>query len=116
MRTARLPVLVTAFVDLELANAISLRVYRRELTGGKAREAYSFFVQDVEGGVFTVSPLPQLLFERAKRLARVRTPRLGTRTIDVLHVAAALLLRAEEFYTFDRNQARLAEAEGLAVL
>lgn len=115
MKTATLPVLITPLGELELANGFSLRVFRRELTPAKARAAYSLFVKDLQAGVFALVPLPPMLFERAKKLARVRTAQLGTRTIDVLHVAAALLLRANEFYTFDRNQARLARAERLAL-
>jgi hypothetical protein len=41
---------------------------------------------------------------------------LGTRTLDVLHVASALVLGATYFYKFDRNQGKLAAAEGLRVL
>lgn len=116
MKTATLPVLITTLGELELANAISLRVFRRELTLAKGRAAYSLFVKDIQAGIFVLMPLPTMLFDRAKKLARARTPHLGTRTIDVLHVAAALLLRADGFCTFDRNQARLAKAERLAVL
>ena len=39
--------------------------------------------------------------------------RLGARTLDSLHVACALELRAERFWTFDERQKRLARAEGL---
>lgn len=116
MRTTKLPVLLTAFGELEFANAISLRVFRREITPAQAKGAYSLFTKDVESGMFAIMPLPALLFKRASRLARVRTPRLGTRTIDVLHIAAALLLHADALYTFDRRQARLAKAEGLPVV
>jgi len=38
---------------------------------------------------------------------------LGVRTLDSLHVACALELKAERFWTFDERQARLAEAVGL---
>jgi predicted nucleic acid-binding protein len=38
---------------------------------------------------------------------------LGTRTLDTLHVACALELKADRFWTFDERQARLAEAVGL---
>ena len=40
-------------------------------------------------------------------------PPLGVRTLDSLHVACALELRAERFWTFDERQAKLAEAVGL---
>ena len=115
MRKAELPVLLTPFGEAELANALSLRVFRKELSAPKMRLAYALFAKDVAGGVFAAKPLPAMVFERAKNLSRARTPRLGTRTLDILHVASALLLKANTFYTFDRNQARLAKAEGLAV-
>jgi predicted nucleic acid-binding protein len=35
------------------------------------------------------------------------------RTLDSLHVACALELKAERFWTFDDRQVRLAEAVGL---
>ena len=35
------------------------------------------------------------------------------RGFDILHVAAALKMGAEEFLTFDGNQKKLAESEGL---
>ena len=115
MEKSKLPVLLTPFVELELGNALSLRVFRKELSSGRAKAARSLFTTDVENGVFAVRPLPATLFDRAKRLTRTRTPHLGSRTLDVLHVAAALLLQADTFFTFDRNQARLAKAEGLLV-
>jgi predicted nucleic acid-binding protein len=48
-------------------------------------------------------------------MARRQTPQSGTHTLDILHVASALELKAEMFYTFDRNQEKLAKAEGLLV-
>jgi predicted nucleic acid-binding protein len=41
--------------------------------------------------------------------------KVGTRTLDTLHVASALELRATEFWTFDDRQAKLAKAVGLKV-
>ena len=35
--------------------------------------------------------------------------------MDILHVATALELGVKEFLTFDGNQKKLAEAEGLVV-
>lgn len=115
MKTAPLPVLLTPLGELELSNAIALRVFRRELAPSTARAAHSFFKRDVENGIFAIAAFPRLLFETAKKLARERTPQLGSRTIDTLHVAAAVLLRADAFYTFDQRQARLARAERLRV-
>ncbi len=114
MRQARLPVLLTSLGELELVNALQLRVFRKELDPPKIKAASSLFRQDVEAGVFSLKPLSASSLERAKKIARRRTPALGTRTLDILHVASALVLQADTFYTFDHDQRRLAKAEGLA--
>jgi hypothetical protein len=44
------------------------------------------------------------------------TPNLvGGSALDILHVACALILRADTFLTFDKRQAKLARAAGLSV-
>ena len=53
---------------------------------------------------------------RAAELATAHTERLGTRAIDLLHVASALALDSEVFLTTDDRQAQLAKAEGLEVV
>ena len=45
----------------------------------------------------------------------MRTTTLGCRTLDIIHVAAALVLEAKEFVTFDTRQAALAKQAGLTV-
>ena len=50
-----------------------------------------------------------------ERLSSQYTWTEGHRGFDVLHVATALHLGAREFLTFDRNQKKLARAEGLIV-
>ena len=56
------------------------------------------------------------VFEGALRLSAVYSRRLGTRTLDLLHVAAACLLDAKEFITSDQRQSDLAQREGLKVV
>jgi predicted nucleic acid-binding protein len=115
MKRAKLPLLLTPFGELELANAFALRMFRKELSASKLKAARSLLARDIENGVFEQKPLPEMVFARAKRLAQTRTPRPGTRTLDILHVASALLLGADTFHTMDRNQAKLARVEGLRV-
>jgi predicted nucleic acid-binding protein len=45
-----------------------------------------------------------------------RTARIGTRSLDLIHVAAAIVLRADVFHTFDDRQRKLAGAAGLVVV
>jgi predicted nucleic acid-binding protein len=49
----------------------------------------------------------------AERLSALHSETLGTRSLDVLHVAAAIVLGLRELLTFDRRQAALARAAGL---
>ena len=51
----------------------------------------------------------------AERLSAVHTPANGHRFADILHVATAIHLGSETFLTFDENQKRLAQAEGMTV-
>ena len=51
----------------------------------------------------------------AERLSTSYSERLGTRSLDILHVAAALVLGVKEFHTFDTRQAKLAKTAGLKV-
>ena len=113
MEDLRTALLLTPFGELELSNALELRVRRGELTHSEVEAARAALKDDMEKGIYARRPLPGALFERAMEITRKRTARLGTRTLDVLHVACALTLLADTFYSFDRNQKRLARAEGL---
>ena len=115
MKHAKLPILLTPFGELELTNAMLLRLFRRELLPSKVKAAQALVRKDIEDGIFLLRPLAGTVYERARQIARRWTPRLGSCTLDVLHVASAVVLQADTFYTFDRSQAKLAKAEGLTV-
>jgi len=53
--------------------------------------------------------------DEAKRLSATHTLTGGHRGFDILHVATALIVKAQQLLTFDVNQKKLAEAEGLIV-
>ncbi len=69
---------------------------------------------DLVSGFFRSTPVPAMVYDDAFRLSRRHTAALGTLTLDILHVAAALVLGLPAIYTFDRRQAQLARAAGLA--
>ena len=115
MRAARGVLLLTTFAELEVVNALELRVFRKEVSPAQAHSSLNDFEQDLRSGIFQLKPLPDIVFGRARRLSRRTTPRLGTRTADLLHVAAALELGSDWFYSFDRQQRKLARAVKLKV-
>jgi predicted nucleic acid-binding protein len=71
---------------------------------------------DVKAGALHLAAIDWAdVHQHAERLCLQYTRRGGHRTMDILHVATALHLGATEFLTFDTNQKKLAEAEGLQV-
>ena len=66
-----------------------------------------------QSGLWVEAALPESAFEVCAQLARRHGAPLGLRTLDTLHVASALELKAERFWTFDERQMRLARTVGL---
>jgi len=97
----------------ECAHAIERQVFQKLLSRREARQVHALFEQDRAEGVWNEVGLPEMALEVSVRLARRHAARIGTRTLDALHVASALELKAERFWTFDDRQAKLARAAGL---
>lgn len=71
---------------------------------------------DLNTGLLTTIPVDwSAVHQRAEALSSAHTLASGHRLADILHVAIALHLGVTEFLTFDGNQKKLAEAEGLVV-
>jgi predicted nucleic acid-binding protein len=104
---------LTQFNRTELAHAISQYAFRGAITLVEAIQVWDNFQNDCTQGIWTPVSLPEKVWETSIGLARRYGPTLGVRTLDSLHVACALELKAERFWTFDDRQARLAEAVGL---
>jgi predicted nucleic acid-binding protein len=115
IRSASFPLLATPITEFELENAIYQRQIRRELTSGEIKASIGSFRNDLTNSLFDMKPFSAEMLHRASLISARQTPRFGTRALDVLHVASAIVLRAEDFYTFDQTQAKLANAEGLVV-
>jgi predicted nucleic acid-binding protein len=111
--TPRPAVWLTSLGRAEVANAIYRYVFRGAITRADARVAWENFEQDRTKGIWSEVELPGSLWDGCIDLARRYGPTLGVRTLDSLHVACALELRADKFWTFDERQAKLAEAAGL---
>ena len=104
---------LTPFNRAELSNAIHQQVFLKRLTLTDAQLAWSDFTRDCASGIWIPVAFPHRAWETCVNLAQRHGLTLGVRTLDSLHVACALELKAERFWTFDERQARLAEAVGL---
>jgi predicted nucleic acid-binding protein len=115
LRYAAPPLLSTDLGELEITNGVALRLFRKELRPFEAKGVLDLFRKDIESGVVRIIPLPTSAYQQAAQIAARHTPALGTRTLDVLQVVSALVLKADTFFTFDQKQAKLASALGLRV-
>ena len=99
---------LTSFHDLEFNNALRLKQFRGEITEKDVGRIISKFTSHQRLGIFY---RPQInwpeIFEHAVKLSNLHTKSTGARSLDVLHVAAALSFNAERFLTFDAKQANL---------
>jgi len=116
LRALREPLPFTPFHRLEFRNAIRLRVFRGELSGPERSAALQALDDDLQDGVLVHTAIPWTdTLRESERLGAAHTERLGVRSADILHVAAALRLQAKELLSFDVHQRKLAAAEGLKV-
>ena len=105
---------VTHLGRTEVINAIGRAVFWGYLAENLASEALGDFAMDFgEGRLRQAEILWRAALNRAAELAQSHTPTLGTRSLDVLHVACALELESRYFLTFDLRQQALASAVGL---
>jgi len=105
--------LVTALLVLEVHNAIRLSAFRRVFTVADAEQAETTFDADVDAQFFHRAPMPAEIWKTANELSRLHTCQTGCRSLDILQVAIAILLKVYQFLTFDQRQRKLAIAAGL---
>ena len=117
LRQHRPVFLVTPLGEMEFTSVVFAVTARpKGWTVSEARAIEGDFAHDLQTGVWQWEDFSPGTWARARDLARHHGPALGCRALDALHVASALILSADDFYTFDRDQAKLARAVGLRVL
>jgi len=109
--------LITPFGETEFTSIVLAVTTRpRGWSLSEARAIEENFAHDLQTGIWQWEDFSSEIWTRARELSRRHAPALGCRVMDALHVASALTLAADDFYTFDRDQAKLARAVGLRVL
>jgi len=94
---------------VEVANALALRVFRKELTGAEADRGHAAFEQDLSRGVLRVLEVASQTPLLTKELILQNAAHVGCRTAGVVHVATALQAKADRFFSFDSRQRALAK-------
>ena len=110
------PLYLNSLTHFEFGNALRFSEFRTVIPSGAAVVYWAGFEAAITQGrlIVATSNLADVVDE-AKRLSAIHTLTGGHRGFDILHVASALTMRATHFLTFDGNQKKLAEAEGLVV-
>ena len=103
----------TPLHNAEWTHALGQHVFRGQLSLSESQRMHERMEDHQRTGRWILLPMPEDAFDVCAELARRYGPKLGVRTLDSLHVACALELKADRFWTFDERQAKLAKAEGL---
>ena len=110
------PYVLTHWQDIEVRNALRLKLFRREITAEELDVSLAAFDEDIASGRWQ-RPDYRLadIHDRATLLSTLHTAETGCRTLDIFHVAAALIIGTREFMSLDERQRELAKREGLKV-
>ena len=110
------PAVLTHLHRIELVTAWQLKVFRRELSQEIVDQAWGHVLADAAAGLWEIPGYDPIdVYAQAESISRRHTANLGTRSLDILHVATAVVLGATAFVTHDDRQAKLAKATGLRV-
>ena len=116
MAAGKEPLAITPLMRLEIRNAFNRAVNRGRITLAQRDRYFETVESALANGLFVETPIPAAeLHAKARELSDRYTPTLATRSLDLLHVAAAALLGAKVFYSFDERQQKAAKGEGLKV-
>ena len=116
MLSQRSALTITALSEYVLGNALRFSEFRKGIAPGEAALFCAQFEADRASGRLQLQVCNLAgVVDEAKRLSATYTVAGGHRGFDILHVATALIVKAQQLLTFDGNQKKLAEAEGLVV-
>ena len=109
------PLPVWEIQEAELINALRLKVFWKEIPSAQAELQIERFQKRRRQGFYHFPEIRRTHLMDTFRQLSAETPRLGCRTMDILHVACAVEIAATEFLTFDQRQRVLAAHAGLTV-
>ena len=112
------PLAYTPLHEVEVPNAIYLKRFRGEINEEQERAVLEALRSDLREGLLRRPDFLDLrkVFVRVAVLAEKHSPQTGTRSLDLLHVAAALECDSSDFVSYDARQRKVAAGEGLRVM
>lgn len=111
------PILLTDWHRVEIANAFQRAVKNGRITAAQAEVLWQDFTNDVTAGRFEIATIDyEAVLTRTLALTQKHTATIGTRSLDLIHIATALEIEVADFLSFDHRQRQAGSAEGLNVL
>lgn len=115
---------VTWLHRCETINAFEQHVFvgkhpgHRRVTLEQAAMARTSFLEDLAKGALLSNARLDLtgLSDQFSELSLRHTAKYGFRAYDILHVASALILKCDNFWSFDPKASKLAALEGLKTI
>jgi len=110
-------IIFSSLHELELTNALSLKVFQGRATLEQAAAVKSLIIADLKAGSLKrMNPDWEVTASLAVDISARHTPEVGCRSLDILHCAQAKLAKTEAFLTTDGRQLAVAKAMGLPLL
>ncbi|MEX1118413.1 MAG: type II toxin-antitoxin system VapC family toxin [Terrimicrobiaceae bacterium] len=111
------PVIFSHIHGIEIPNAIRFKRFRGEITKTQESSALRVYMSDIDAGRLARADY-QLseVFIRAEKLSAKYSAKTGSRSLDVLHVAAAIECGCTDLASFDERQRKLAKLVGLKLI
>ena len=111
-----IPIRASLLLELEFINAVGQRVFRGGMSEEQALSIRRLWSAEFKKGrLVRDGEFSAKVWKKGRQLSRDYTGKLGGRSLDILHVAFALEIEANVFWSFDEKQSKLAEAVGMAV-
>ena len=108
---------VNGLHELEIRNALRLKLFRSEIDAEQLATSMAMLAGDLARRRLIRSAFDwRLVRDEAERLSSMAGATIGARTIDLLHVAAALTQGASSLVSLDHRQCAVARLAGLEVV
>ena len=102
---------------IEIPNAIRLKRFRGELTKAQETAALRIYKGDLDAGRLARPDYDLAeVFNQAERLSSKHSAEIGSRSLDWLHIGAALEIGCTIFASLDERQRKAAALAGLSLI
>ena len=110
------PVILSLLTLLEVRNALNGAISRHEISEEDRDTIFADIDRQFAAGFFRMADVSQVeIYAKARELSDRHTQSFMTRSLDLMHVATALLVKAHFFLSTDTRQRKAAKAEGMEV-